>query len=97
MLNDSWVKSYPTVPTLKEITGEEVISYAAHCLCVASDMPADKRKTLPDAIIKAANDPEYVMTYTKMGDVMDIRTGEKLDKLLRQAEALALSVAYWKD
>ena len=97
ILNDTRVKGMPTVPTFKEIFGKDVSCYAARFLVSAPNLSEDKKKILFDGITRAANDPEYVMKHTKMGDVVDLRSGEKLEQLLNQAAQMAKSVAYWKE
>jgi len=97
ILNDKRVKGMPTVPTFEEVTGKKVISYAARCIVGPSNLPSEKKQIILDAVKRAAENPEYAMKAMNMGDVVDLRTGPELKKLLDQAKELAQSVSYWKD
>lgn len=91
------IKEFPTVPTFNEIVGKEVIGYAARFIVCAPDLAEKKKDILLNAVIKAANNPEYVMKSIKMGDTIDIRTGDKMYEMIKQAEKMAKEVAFWKE
>ncbi len=88
---------WPSVPTFKEVTGVDAVSYAARCLVVAPGLAPEKKQVYLDAVKKAMEIPEYRMKELNAKSVVMFKTGADLQELFDSAKKIALTVKYWEN
>ena len=88
---------WPSVPTFKEVTGVDAVSYAARVLVVAPGLAPEKKQILLDAVKTTMENPEYRMKELNAKNVLMFKTGEDLQALLESAKKIAETVKYWEE
>lgn len=90
--NDERSDLLPDVPTIKEVTGEELLSYAARGYFYPNGVSKDKVEFMTDAMLKAMEDPEYVENMATLGLQFDNTSGEDFEELLKSQMETRLSI-----
>jgi len=88
---------WPSVPTFKEVTGVDAVSYAARVLVVAPGLAPEKKQIFLDAVKKTMENPEYRMKELNAKNVLMFKTGADLQALLESAKKIAQTVKYWEE
>jgi tripartite-type tricarboxylate transporter receptor subunit TctC len=96
VLHDEPWPMLPSVPTFKEDTGADNITYAGRTLATAKGVDEWKRQIYLKAIKAAMDNPEYAAKERAGRNFLMFRTGDDMWKLLRAGQEVAKKAAYWE-
>ena len=83
----------PDVPTVKEVTGERFVGFAARGYFYPKGVPAEIVEFMTETMLEAQKDPAYIENMTTMGLQVDTTAGEDYAELL--ASQMETRLAIW--
>lgn len=86
----------PSVPTFKEVTGKENVSYAGRTVGAAKGLAPEKQKIYLDALRKTISNPQYVLKEMASKNVLTYLEGEELQARLKSSADRVAEVKFWE-
>ncbi|MGI9523371.1 MAG: tripartite tricarboxylate transporter substrate-binding protein, partial [Hyphomicrobiaceae bacterium] len=95
-LNPDRYSLIPEVPTFKEVTGEDNVSFAGRTIVCAPGLEAEKKAIYLAAIEKALADPEYLAREARNKNNILFMKGEDITKKIDATKKYVESVRFWE-
>ncbi|MGI9423997.1 MAG: Bug family tripartite tricarboxylate transporter substrate binding protein [Hyphomicrobiaceae bacterium] len=86
----------PDVPTFKEVTGKDNVSFAGRTIVCAPGMAAEKKAVYLAAIEKAITNPEYLAKEAKNKNNILFMKGGDISKKIEATKQYVESVRFWE-
>lgn len=86
----------PDVPTFKEVTGTDNVSFAGRTMVVAPNLPAAKKTAYLAAVKRAITNPEYLAKEAKNKNNIMFMTSDAVDKKIATTKKYVESVKFWE-
>ena len=86
----------PSVPTFKEVTGKENVSYAGRTIGAAKGLAPEKNQVYLDALRRTINNPAYVVKEMANKNVLMFLEGEELQQRLQASADRVAEVKFWE-
>lgn len=86
----------PSVPTFKEVTGEENVSYAGRTIGAAKGLAPEKQQVYLDALRKTIANPHYIVQEMANKNVLTFLEGEELQARLKSSADRVAEVKFWE-
>jgi len=84
---------FPEIPTMTEVGYKQDLASVWMAVIAPTGIPEDVKKTLVDAIAKAANNPDSRAKIEQMGNVADYKSPAELKRLMTEDYERALAIA----
>ncbi|MYZ50113.1 tripartite tricarboxylate transporter substrate binding protein [Propylenella binzhouense] len=96
VLHDERWSELPSVPTFKEVTGKENVSYAGRTVGAAKGLPEEKNKVYLDALRRTIANPEYIIQELASKNVLMFLEGDALQARLKSSADRVASIKFWE-
>ncbi len=84
------------VPTFKEVTGKNNVSFAGRTMCVAPGLAAEKKATYLAAVERAIANKEYLEKEARNKNNILFMKGDAVSKKIADTKAYVESVKFWE-
>lgn len=96
VLHEAPYAKAPGVPTFKDVTGLDNVSFAGRTMCVANGMSDEKKSVYADAIGRAIVNSEYVIMEDAANNNLLYLQGDEMHEKIEKTRAYVESVEFWK-
>ena len=96
VLHDEPYAKAEGVPTFKETTGLDNVSFAGRTMCVANGMSEEKKSVYADAVGRAITNAEYVAMEDAANNNLVYLQGDAMHEKIERTRAYVESVEFWK-
>lgn len=86
----------PSVPTFKEVTGKENVSYAGRTIGAAKGLAPEKSQIYLDALRRTISNPEYIVAELANKNALTFMEGEELQARLKSSADRVAEVKFWE-
>lgn len=85
----------PGVPTFKEVTGLDNVSFAGRTMCVANGLPAEKKQAYADAVARAITNEEYLAKEEANNNNILFMRGDEMWEKIENTRQYVEAVEFW--